>query len=419
VFNFIAKNIGIPSRKLTSITLISSGTLAWYFFLEHVSFETIFLNFTTNPSSLYYGSSLLYLFSALSSIIGSILSQKINQRQMLWAWITFGVLTTSALLFVQGEAFIFIFGPLLGISLGLGFPYALTLMAENTTIDQRGRVSGIILVQTFMMIAVATFIEAVTDSWVFSILLLVVIRSTSYLTLILNKGKTRNEYSDTQKAKSWFSIITYKNFVMYFFPWLMFIIAIVLTDHIVWPTLPKTADYDMAFAIGDPLHYLGTAIFAIVSGIWTDRYGRKVPIMIGLVMLGISFAIMGMSISPLSVFIHLMAIGIGFGFLMVTYMAVPGDLAFPYSKERFYALILVIPLTVYGGLGAIPRALGITASANLLSPILSIILLTSGLPVLFAQETLPKSKLDEMRMRDHIKKVGELFNKLSSENDEE
>ena len=184
--------------------------------------------------------------------------------------------------------------------------------------------------------------------------------------------------------------------------------AIVITEYVVWPTITTDSTYDIAFEIGNPLHYLGTAIFGIVSGILADRVGRKLPNIIGLIILAFSFILMGSSLNEYTVFAHLMAIGIAFGFLMVLSIAVPGDLAFPHSKERFYALILVLPLTIYGGLGAIPSVFGYTAHANIVSPILSAILFIAVLPVYMAEETLPKEEIRRRKLKEHLKKVKKL-----------
>jgi hypothetical protein len=103
-----------------------------------------------------------------------------------------------------------------------------------------------------------------------------------------------------------------------------------------------------------------------------------------------------------------MAVGMAFGFLIVVSITVPGDLAFPKSKERFYALILVLPLSVYGGLGAIPRALNYTDSGEAISLILIILLFMLIIPVWMSEESLSSQKIKERKLREHMEKVKEL-----------
>lgn len=413
MLDFISKSLGISSKKLFAITIVNSGTLSWYMFL--VNFQNIFENFTSNQLWIFTGSSLFYLFAVLSAIIGSMLSEKINRRKLLWTWIIFGVLTTSILIFFPTESFILIFGPLLGISLGLGFPFSLTLFADNTTLDNRCRVSGIILLQTFIMLSFAVTIEEMMKlGFLGTIILLIILRSTSLIALILDECKVKIPIKEI--TKKWRPTLTYKPFVLYFLPWLMFMIAAVLTDHLIWPELPEGPEFYWVFEIGNPLHYLATAIFSIISGIIGDRYGRRIPIIIGLAILGFSFALMGTTLFPIIVFIHLMAIGTAFGFIWVIYIAIPGDIAtcnlrVPFSREKFYAIITILPLTVYGVIGAIPRAFGITAEPNVLSPILSIILFISVIPILQAPETLPKEIVEKIEYDEHIKKVRKVIEK--------
>jgi MFS family permease len=121
-----------------------------------------------------------------------------------------------------------------------------------------------------------------------------------------------------------------------------------------------------------------------------------------------SFALLGLATSPLSVLVYLTISGIAWGGFMVIYIAVLGDLAFSGSKEKFYALGMGIPLIIYMSLSAIPTAVGIIVPANVLSPVLSIILFLSVIPVLYASETLPETKMRERRLREHVRKVGKL-----------
>jgi MFS family permease len=414
ILDYISKSLGISSKKLFAITIVNSGTLSWYMFL--VNFQNIFENLTNNESWIFTGSFLFYLFAVLSAIIGSMLSEKINRRKLLSTWIIFGVLTTSTLIFFPTESFILIFGPLLGISLGLGFPFSLTLFADNTTIKNRSRVSGIILLQTFIMLSIAVAISEMLElGFLGTIILLITLRSTSLLALKLDECKVKIK-PNNQITNKWIPILTYKPFVLYFLPWLMFIIAAVLTDHLIWPELILEPQDNWVFEIGNPLHYLATAICSITSGIIGDRYGRRIPVIIGLAILGFSFALLGYEILPIIVFIHLMAIGTAFGFIWVIYIAIPGDIAMwnlrvPFSREKFYAIITILPLTVYGGLGAIPRMFGITAQPNLLSPILSIILFMSVILILQAPETLPKEIVEKIEYDEHIRKVKKVIEK--------
>ncbi len=427
---FISKNIGISPKKLFAITIINAGTISWFMFISYLSFDKLFqinrlasLLFPNLPSEIafvrtiplvHYGEALFYFFAVLSAIIGSSLSQRIDRKKLLMTWISLGVLSTGLIIFVQNEFSIYIMGSLLGISLGLGFPYSLSYLSDCTKSEQRGRVSGIVLLQTFIMLAIAVLIVELIEYWFIGILIvLMIIRLTSMLALFLDKSKPFCESINERKAKriTWLDIVTYRRFVLYFVPWMLFIVASVIMEYIIWPQFEADTSLDIAYQIGGPLHYLGTAICGVISGILADRIGRKTPTVIGLTLLGISFVLLKFPINIYTIFANLMAVGMAFGFLMVVSIAVPGDLAFPKSKERFYALIIVLPLSVYGGLGAIPRALNYTDSGEAISLILIILLFMLIIPVWLSEESLSSKKMKERKLREHMKKVKELIQK--------
>jgi MFS family permease len=302
-------------------------------------------------------------------------------------------------------------GPLLGISLGLGFPYSLSYLSDCTESEQRGRVSGIVLLQTFIMLAIGTLVDELMNSWLIGILIvLMIIRLTSFLAFFLDECIPCCESINERKIerRTWKDIVTYRRFVLYFVPWMLFIVASVIMEYIIWPQFKVNSNLKIAYQIGDPLHYVGTAICGIISGILADRVGRKTPTVIGLTLLGISFVILRFPIDVYTIFANLMAVGMAFGFLIVVSITVPGDLAFPKSKERFYALILVLPLSVYGGLGAIPRALNYTDSGEAISLILIILLFMLIIPVWMSEESLSSQKIKERKLREHMEKVKEL-----------
>ena len=416
VLDLISRSLGISSRKLWISSLINSSIISWYLFLAHINMQNIFQNFTSQESWILVASSSFYFSGVLSAIIGSTLSNRIDRKKLLWVWTTLGVISSGLLIFFQNEFYILIFGPLLGISLGFGFPYCSSLFVEYTTVENRGRVGGIIIFLTFFMLSLARIVTDILGSSLIAIIaVLILLRSTSFLALIADKYKIRNKVLKRRKKENnWFSIITHKKYVLYYFPWTLFIVTMVVTDHILWQELPKTLEYNMVFEVGYPLHYLGVIIFSIISGIIGDRIGRKPPILIGLIMMGFSFALMGLSTTPVSVFVHLVALGVAFGFIWPMYNAIPGDIAnsnrpYPFAMERIYAIIQFLPWIVYGTLGSLPQAFGISAPPTVLAPFLSIILFISTLPIFLAPETLPQKIVKKREQDKHLKELKKLI----------
>ena len=100
--------------------------------------------------------------------------------------------------------------------------------------------------------------------------------------------------------------------------------------------------------------------------------------------------------------------GIAWGFLIAIYITIPGDLAGSGSKEKYYALITIIPLIINMGIPELSDFFEISAPANVLSPIFSITIFLSVIPVLYATETLPQTKIRERKLREHVKRVGKI-----------
>jgi MFS family permease len=402
---FFKEGISIHSRKFVAITILASGSISWLFFLYY-NFESIFAGLASDPLLIYAGKALFLSCGAFSAIIGSAISGKVKRRKLLLSWITLGVLATASLAVFQGSFFAIFSSVLLGVSLGLGYPSFTALMADSTIVEERGRVSGFIILLSFVMVAFAVIAVSLFDLGLVGIVLLsVFLRATSYFALILDSCDR-----EQGQGKSWLAILTNRNFSFYLYPLLMFYVATALISF-VWTGLPDNSDYRMAFAIGSPLHFLGPAIFGLVAGFLADRFGRKQIIIVGLVMLGVSFALLGLYPSAFSVLVYLVISGVAWGFLIVIYLAVPGDVAFPGSREKFYAVGAIIPLLIYMGLVAISQLLNVGVPANVLSPILAIIVFVSVIPVLRASETLHEAKILERKMREHVKKVSELVQK--------
>ncbi len=395
---FLKQGMQISGRKLVAVTIINSGTLSW-FFLVWLYFIDIFQNIGDAPSTIYVVEAAFLGFGALSALVGSEICKTIKRRILLSSWILLGVLATALLLVSQGEALSILLGMLLGISLGLGFPSCTAFLSDATRTWERARVSGLVILETFFMVFFSIIVISFFRIGLLGIILLsVVLRSTSFLALILDPVERKEE-----KETQWRDILENSDFVYYFSPWLLFNIASGLIS-LIW----LSPEYVPILVIANPLHYGGTAIGGLFAGTAADRFGRKQPIMFGLILLGVSFALLGLAASYWTLVFYMAASGFAWGFLMVIYLAVPGDLALSRSKEKHYALSAIIPLVIYMSIPGAVYAMGLSAPVGSLSSTLSIIVFLSIIPVLRAKETLRESKIEERKLKEHVEKVGEL-----------
>ena len=330
--------------------------------------------------------------------MGSFISRKVDRRKFLFSWILLGILTTMLLPFFHGTFFSIIFSLLLSVSLGLGLPASLSFIAESTVADERGRVSGIIILSTFAMTFGTLILAKILSlSLMETILLSAGLRSASLLAFVLDRFVEKKEVNRLRLQRG-----VYKNFLFYLLPWVMFNIASGLALALI------PANYAEAVANGTTVRNLFLALFGLTSGFVADRYGRKQIIIVGLLILGAGFMLLGFVISPESVFVYLTTSGIAYGLFFVVFLAVPGDLSSPSSREKFYAMGTILPLTILFSLYLFPPAFLSTYPASTISQVLSLILFLSILPVLKAKETLPASIMRLRKIREHIIKVTKL-----------
>ena len=398
-FNVITGNLTISSRKFVAVTLLTSGTLAWFFLLQ-VYLGDILTSIVQDLFWVETGRALFFGFGILSAIIGSLISKKLDSKKFFITWIILGILSTLSLALIQGILLSLISCIMLGVSLGFGLPGSMALIADSTTIEERGRVSGITILETFIIAFLTIAIVRILGEGILvMILLLTVVRMVSFSAFILDRSKNK-----PRKEKIRFPKSAYKEFTFYIIPWIMFAIA----AGIAWKLFPKTDEYLTAISLGTVFRYVFIAIFGFVWGVVADRVGRKQPIIIGLIMLGVSFALLGFAMSPDTVLFYLAISGIAWGSFLTIYLAIPGDLSVSGSREKFYALVN-LPLIILFSLSMLNLSFLDSFSVSSFSQVLSLLLFISIIPVLRAKETLQESKIRKRKMKEYTEKVGKII----------
>ena len=367
-------------------------------------FPEIFENYITDLGTIYNGYFLFLGVAALSAIVGSVISERTNRRRFLVSWIIVGLISNISVLFTQelGLLYFYLISAILGVSIGLGFPSCLAFLADCTTVGERARVTGIAIFVT-LVLAMLSFIVAMPDYGIELIFLLSALKGTSLLAFVSGDFERRK----SERIRPWKSIFASEDFVLYLFPWLMFSLAGSI-NNLMFEVLFELGEYINIETIADVLHYLTWAVVGFISGIMADRVGRKQPLIVGLTSLGVSYAIFGLFTSPETFILYQVLSGVAWGFLFTVYVTLLGDLASYGSKEKFYAMGAIMPIILTLSFNTLIGLFNITAPISVLSPVFSIVLFLSVLPVLRATETLPRKKIRERQMKDHIEKVGKI-----------
>jgi MFS family permease len=383
-----------------AVTVLFSSSFAW-FFVFYSSFDDLI-----SPGSLYSfwfnAGTVVFLVSIVASaFIGSAIAAKVNRRKMLLLWLVSGVVATVPILFFRGDEFLVIWGMIAGLSFGVGFPSCQAFLADSTTPEERGRVAGVVILVTFVLVVFSLFLKPALALESAGILLLTIgIKSIGFLSFALDPiDRVENE------AKPWRAILGYRDFNLYLLPYVLFMVAAGLVS-LLWQGLPS--EYDAVTRSATILRYVGLCVFAIIAGLMADRIGRKKPVILGLIMLGAAYALVGLLTSPETYFVNMLLSGFAWGIIMVVYLVVPGDLSFAGSAERFYTVGWVLPLALYIGVEGTGSLIGLPTRIDIFSTILSFVLFASVLPLLFAVETLSESKLRERRFREYAEKVGKV-----------
>lgn len=408
-WGFLTHGLRISGKKFIAVILLFFPSIAWFYLFDFLLIDFI-ASLNVNLTWQYIGKVLFYISIVSSAIIGSMVSEKWNRRRFLEFWIFLGVITTAFFAFAQGLMFFLILGVLAGISFGLGFPSSLAFLADSTGIEERARVSGALILITFISLILTIGVITTLQLGLIAILLIcIILRAISFFALLIDPCERI-----VCRERGWRAVLITHGFWLYFLSWLMFSVAGGIFDFI---KLPQSLEPEKISMLASVFLYVGVVLSSLISGFVSDRYGRKKPIIFGLITLGISYAFFSIATSPISYLLTRIIYGTAWGIIFVTYMlTVIGDFARTCSKEKFYAIGVVVPLIVFMVFQSFSDAFSLSISTSIFSSILSMILFISVVPLLYAPETLPKDKIRRRRVEEHLKKVKKLVEEEKTRN---
>jgi MFS family permease len=353
---------------------------------------------------IYFGKIVFYLFIAIFAIIGSIYSEGKDRRKFLKYWIYLGLITNILILFFQESFIILILGVLSAASLGLGFPSCFAFIADSTIVEERARVSGALILTAFIIIIFSIGIYSGLKLGIFEFIIIsIILRIISLFALLINCFEVT-----TFKKRKWLEILDTPGFLLYFSSWFIFNLAGGISNFISGELLAGIG-FEIIGSSGTMFQYIGVILAAIISGIASDRFGRKRIIIFGLVTLGISYLFLSISTNQTSYLVTRFLHGVAWGTILVNYfLTIIGDFGKGGTKEKFYAIGSIIPLTLFMIFQCISQIYILPLQINEISVIVTSLIFISLIPLIFSPETLSTSKIRERKIKEHLKKVQEL-----------
>jgi MFS family permease len=400
----------IPSKDFASMLFLTVNSFIWYTLTYSMFSDTLqHLQISVAETLVLY---IVYFGGAgCSALLGSVFFLR-GRRIGFFAWIAVGVVATLLLTSLPNDN-----APIrilicitLGVSIGCGLPSCLAYFADATAIEHRGVYGGIIWAVVGPGAFVLNLFANVLGSFT-GFLVLAVWRALALIPLL--RSTLEHEDRHIRKASSYGTILRSKQILLYLVPWIMFSIVNFAEAPILNSLFGSSAE-QMGY-----IEFALIGVFALVGGLFADVVGRKRVIITGFVMFGVGYALLSLlSGNPVSWYLYTFCDGIAWGmFFAVFIMALWGDLAGDYGKEKFYAigglpylLAGFLPILIEPKPGTI--VMGATETVTAFS-LASFFLFLAVLPLMYAPETLPEKRIREMELKGYLEKAKKVKEKYT------
>lgn len=401
VSGFFTKNV------LLNLFLLSNSFI-WYLFSLQIleKFVTVsdFSSFETNILWISHFSTLI-----LTAIFGVFLTKRLGgRRQFLIIWMVLGTLVPFASYLVNPTAYL---GALL-LSLffagtfGVGVPNLMGYYTNQTSIESHGRIGGLIIL--FIGFGTIIFGQALNIASIpFQAIILSLWRAAGLAALLFVPHQELSQ--ETSKASSYRKLIGQRRFILYFIPWLIFALLNYLTTPVQENVLSEQ--------VISNLNILGNIFLAgaaLISGFLMDSLGRKRMAIVGFVMLGLSYSMVGISQNLWTWYIHTMINGVSWGILYVLFIVtIWGDISNGEPSDKYYALG-VTPFFI-------SKFLELTINSEIVNAIplteifsfTAFFLFLAVLPLFYAPETLPEKQIKDRELKKYLEKAKKIKQKYS------
>ena len=389
-----------PGLKLTVNNILLVGNAFVWYLLVFKTLGFLTEQITLSPSTiLVFGVNAVSI--ALLAFAGSFIIDKFKGRaKFLDVWMLIGIFLSLLPLALDRTNFsnILAISVLFGAYFGIGMPVVMGYFSAKTTTENRGRISGI----TFLVIGLLFSILGafiITDV-VTAFLALAVIRLVGFL--VFHAFKERKEQIHSFKL-TYRDILGNRAVIFYFIAWAMLSLVNYMTVPIQNALFDSSETYIFLIYI---IENVIMAITAVVCGFIADIFGRKRLTIIAFVILGVGYAILGLSPNiGISGYFYVIADGIAWGIFNIIFLLVIwGDLAQSKSSDKLYFLG-AFPY-VFSSFLRLAFAFYVPDIKDVpIFSFASVFLFLAVLPLLYAPETLSEKRMKDRELKNYIEKA--------------
>jgi hypothetical protein len=398
-----------PSKNWLAPTIFIITAIAWL--SASSSFLQGLLNkIATNNIETFFVWSATFLAVTFSILVGAFFSDKFHLRsRFLLVWTTTGIMVSfMPLIDIKNTLDILLLSSFFVATWGFGLPACMAYFADNTIIEKRAKIGGAILFLSILLGAVSRVLLASEDNITCSFYLACLMASNLIAFPMMRSYKGNN--TEKKASSSFVTILKEKSFILYLVPWTLF----VLVNDLFAPIATMVQGEEFVYSITIAGTVLA-GVFSILGGFFADLIGRRPVVIIGFVLLGLGYAVLG--IFPLSLFswyFYTIVDSIAWGMLFAIFLiTLWGDLAGNKSSEKYYALGLIpFAFSNFVGLTAGPSIADVVPTYAIFS-FVAIFLFLAVLPLMYAPETLPEKKIRERELKQYIEKAKKVKEKYA------
>jgi len=395
--------LGISGGDSFAVFILLLNTFAWYY-ITLIVINGFLKSFNLTGAEALTIWVTYYVAVVASSVVGSILSS-IRRLTFIYAWMILG--TASSLLVALPNLAPQVWSFALGVSLGVGMPACLGYFADHSTVENRGRIGGIIFFTFYLSVAFFGIAFTLFDLTVGSILF-AIWRGAGLLLFILLKPK-ENINTEKNNSVSFTAALKDKSLRLYLLPWIMFSLidsfeARVLDSYLRSPSVESVVI--LWPVIG--------SFSAVLAGLLSDRIGRKKLVISGFVALGLAYAVLGIAPDMLiSWYFYTAVEGIAWGIFFIMFVLIIwGDLSRFGGREKYY-VIGGTPYFLTRVFESFLTSYIVQIPAYATFSLASFFLFLAVLPLLYAPETLPEKKIELIRVKGYIEQAKKIREKYA------